>query len=122
MSSRQNGTSKQGQAAVIRTFVRGWVVSKELVRTGEGGAVCRLVVIGEARGPASKPPRVSLYIGEGGELRTDEARRCAFNLVEGDLIQAVGDVGAERAKARRQEVVVSEPVRLRARAAEAGAA
>ena len=36
----------------------------------------------------------------------------------GDLIQAVGDLGPERARALRQEVLVSEPVRLRARAVE----
>lgn len=120
MSQQQSEAQASTPEAVMRTFVRGRLASKELVRTMEGTAICRLVVIGEARGPASSPPRVSLYIGEGGDLREDEARRCASNLGEGDLIQAVGDVGPQRPGARWQEIVVSEPVRLRARKAVAG--
>lgn len=105
---------EQGEA-VMRSFVRGRIASEpEFVRTMEGVGVCRLVVIGQA-GLASSPPRVSLYIRDGeqvedgGEedaspLRPDEAQRCAFHLGEGDLIQAVGNIGPERAKAKGQEV------------------
>jgi hypothetical protein len=115
-----------GSDAVMRSFVRGTVAQKpEYARTTEGGEVCRLVVIGGA-GPASKPARVSLYIRNGAAstegLRSDEAHRCAFGLRAGDVIQAVGDIGPERRRAPRQEVIVSEPVRLRARAAEAAGA
>ena len=114
---------EKAQMAVMRTFVRGRLAGKpEYARTSDGGEVCRLIVIGEAAGPASSPPRASLYIrnGDGASegLRADEARRCAFGLNPGDLIQAVGDLGPERARALRQEVLVSEPVRLRARAVE----
>lgn len=117
MKTEQNAAIEEGQEAVIRTFVRGRVVSAEFASTMEGVGVCRLLVTGTAAGPASNPPRVSLYIKDGGELREDEAKRCAFGLREGDLIQAVGDVGPERPKARRQEILVTEQVRLRARAA-----
>jgi hypothetical protein len=124
MKTEENGAASEMIGdAVMRTFVRGRIASEpEFAQTMEGVGVCRLLVIGEA-GPASRPPRVSLYVRDGGDLRADEAKRCAFNLRPGDLIQAVGDIGAERAKAARQEIVVSEPVRLRARAGgEAGAA
>lgn len=124
MRSTENGAaSGTSGEAVMRTFVRGRIASEpEFAETMEGVGVCRMLVIGEA-GPASRPPRVSLYVRDGGGLRPDEAKRCAFKLRAGDLIQAVGDVGAERPKAPHQEVLVSEPVRLRARAGgEAGAA
>jgi len=96
----------------MRTFARGWLAKKpEFKRSEEGVAVCRLVVIGEAAGPASKPPRVSLY------LRGAEAERCASGLRVGDLIEGVGVLGPERSRAPRQEVLVDERVKLRARAA-----
>ena len=99
---------------VMRTFVRGRIASRAYRRTSEGVGVCRLIVVGTAAGPASKPPRVSLYIRDGGNLRPDEAMRCAHSLADGDLIQAVGDVGGERDGARHQEVIVTEQVRRRA--------
>jgi hypothetical protein len=105
---------------VMRTFVRGRLGKEpEFVRTlGEDATpVCRLLVVGKARGPASRPPRVLLY------LKGAEAERCAFGLHRGDLIQAAGDIGPERPQARHQEVLVSERVKLRARAGgSAGAA
>lgn len=118
------GNAKQAVSGsgeeVMRTFVRGRLgKAPELARTlgEEATAVCRLVVLGRAAGPASRPPKVSLY------LKGAEAERCASGLHPGDLIEAVGDVGPERTKARRQEVLVSEPVKLRARAGgSAGAA
>lgn len=126
MAAQHDRAEENGGEAVMRSFVRGTLAQKpEYARTTEGGEVCRLVVIGEA-GPAGKPPRVSLYIRNGAAraegLRPDEAHRCAFGLRVGDVIQAVGDIGPERRTARRQEVIVSEPVRLRARAAEAAGA
>lgn len=119
----QSGSAAAGQS-VMRTFVRARVARTEFVRTMEGIGVCRMLVIGEAAGPASSPVQVSLYVRDGGgELREDEAKRCAFNLHEGDLIQAVGDLAPKRRRAKLPEVLVSEPVRLRARAAgTAGAA
>ncbi len=100
--------------AILWTFVQGRVSKRDFRETDEGVGVCRLIVVGEAAGPASKPPRVSLYIRDGGDLRPDEARRCAFNLNVGDLIQAVGNVGAERDTALHQEIIVTERVRRRA--------
>jgi len=118
MRTEQNGTDANGgQKIVMRTFVRARIASKpEFRRTSGGVALCIIPVIGEA-GPASRPPRISLHIWDGGGLRPDEAKRCAFNLHPGDVIQAVGRVGGERPKARHQEVVVDEPVKLRERAA-----
>lgn len=107
--------------AVMRSFVRGTLAQKpEYVPLMGGGEVCRMLVLGEAPGPATSPPQVSLYIhsGEAGPqgLRPDEARRCAFGLRPGDMIQAVGDIGPERSRARRQEVLVTERVKLCQRA------
>lgn len=106
----KRGQAQESRRPVIRAFARGWVARKpEFARSMEGVAFCRLLVVGEA-GPASAPPRVSLYV------RGGEAERCAAGLREGDLIEAVGDIGPERPRARRQEVVVSERVKLWARA------
>ena len=129
MSAKHDGApAAVGEATMmLRSLVRGAVAKEpEFVRTAEGAELCRLTVIGEAAGPASRPPRVSLYIrnGEGSPegLRPDEARRCGFNLSAGDVIEAEGDIGPERDGARRQEILVTERVRLRARAAEAAGA
>lgn len=112
MAADQNGAQANGHQPVIRTFARGWLAKPpEFAHSDEGVAVCRLLVIGEAAGPASKPPRVSLY------LRGVEAERCAYGLREGDLIEGVGVLGPERKRAPRQEVLVDERVKLRARAA-----
>ncbi len=111
---RSAPTEAEAPEAVMRTFVRGRITKREYRRSAEGVGVCRLIVVGTPAGPASKPPRVSLYIRDGGDLRADEAHRCAFNLKDGDMIQAVGDVGAERASAAHQEIVVTEQVRRRA--------
>jgi len=62
------------------------------------------------------PLRVTPYIGTGGGLRAGEARRCRDGLAEGDLIEAVGDIGPERRTARSQEIIVSRPVKLWERA------
>lgn len=117
MSAKRVEASNGKADEVMRTFVRGRLGrAPEFARSVDGVGVCRLLVIGKAAGPASSPPRVSLYIKDGGPgLRSDEAVRCGLGLHRGDLVQAVGDVGSERRKARRQEVVVSEPVRLKAR-------
>ncbi len=111
MAADQNGAqAAKGHRPVIRTFARGWLAKPpEFAHSDEGIAVCRLLVIGEAAGPASSPPRVSLY------LRGIEAERCAYGLREGDLIEGVGVLGPERKGALRQEVVVEERVKLRAR-------
>jgi hypothetical protein len=110
----QNGKADE----VMRTFVRGRLGrAPEFARSVDGVGVCRLLVIGQAAGPASSPPRVSLYVRDGAPgLRDDEAVRCGMGLCAGDLIEAVGDIGPERRKARRQEVLVSERVKLRGRA------
>jgi hypothetical protein len=122
MTDKRDEAARTDEDAVMRTFVRGRLAQPpEFARSMGGAAVCRLLVVGKARGPASSPPRVSLYIkdgeGEEGGLRGDEAERCHLGLREGDLIEAVGDVGPERPKARRQEVLVSERVKLWSRAA-----
>lgn len=111
----QNGADRtNGHAAVIRTFARGWLAKPpEFAHSDEGVAVCRLLVIGEAAGPASQPPRVSLY------LRGVEAERCAYGLRQGDLIEGVGVLGPERKRASRQEILVDKRVKLRKRAAAA---
>jgi hypothetical protein len=120
MAQRSETAKTMGEQEVMRTFVRGRLGGDpEFARTmgEEATTVCRMVVVGAARGPASSPPRVALY------LKGAEAERCAFGLHRGDLIEAVGDVGPERPRARLQEVLVSERVRLRARAGgSAGAA
>lgn len=125
MSAKRDEASNGKAEEVMRTFVRGRLGrAPEFARSVDGVGICRLLVIGKAAGPASSPPRVSLYIRDGGPgLRSDEAVRCGLGLQPGDLIEAVGDLGPERRKARRQEVLVSERVRLRERAASgAGAA
>jgi hypothetical protein len=113
MAIKSNGAASGKQHnEVMRVFVRGRLAQKpEFAQTMDGVAICRLLVLGKAAGPASSPPRVSLY------LHGAEAKRCAFGLNEGDLIEGIGDLGPERRKARRQEVVVSERVKLRERAA-----
>lgn len=112
MTAEQNREeAKNGQTPVMRTFARGWLAKPpELAYSDENVAVCRLLVIGQAAGPASSPPRASLY------LRGTEAERCAYGLREDDLIEAVGVLGPERPGARRQEVLVDKRVRLRGRA------
>lgn len=112
MAADQNGAqAANGHQPVIRTFARGWLAKPpEFAHSDEGIAVCRLLVIGEAAGPASQPPRVSLY------LRGVEAERCAYNLREGDLIEGVGVLGPERKSTLRQEVLVDKRVKLRQRA------
>jgi hypothetical protein len=111
----QNGAGRTNEhSAVIRTFARGWLAKPpEFAHSDEGVAVCRLLVIGEAAGPASQPPRVSLY------LRGVEAERCAYRLRQGDLIEGIGVLGPERKRAPRQEILVDKRVKLRKRAAAA---
>jgi hypothetical protein len=117
MSTKRDEAASGEAVKVMRTFVRGHLgQAPEFVRSVDGVGVCRLLVIGKAAGLASSPPRVSLYISDGGPgLRSDEAVRCGLGLHSGDLIEAVGDIGPERPTARRQEVLVSERVKLRAR-------
>ena len=78
-------------------------------RTSAGTPVCRLIVSKDAEGPASSPVLVGLYLK--GEL----ARRCLRGLGVGDLIEAVGDLGPMRERARLPEVLVGD-VKLRERA------
>ncbi len=113
MAADQNGAQAvKPRKPVIRTFARGRLAKPpEFAHSDEGVAVCRLLVIGEAAGPASQPPRVSLYV------RGVEAERCAYGLREGDLIEGVGVLGPERKRAPRQEVLVDKRVKLWARAA-----
>jgi hypothetical protein len=120
--TRTKGQTK-GSGPVLRTFARAPICGisrwKEL---DDGIGVCRITVIGEAPGPASSPPRVTFYVKDGGypedghPLRPDEARRCAAALQVGDVVELIGNVGPERGTAERQEVVVTEPVRLKERA------
>ena len=112
-----------GRVPVMRTFALAPICGisrwKEL---DEGIGVCRITVIGQAPGPASNPPRVTFYVKDGGfpedghPLRGDEARRCAAALHVGDVVELIGNVGPERDTAGRQEVVVTEPVKLKERA------
>jgi hypothetical protein len=116
MRTEDSAQAEDG-ATVKRTSIRARIAREpEFVRTIRGIGICRLMVIGEA-GPASSPPQAFLYIRDGGPLRVDEAVRCGLGLHEGDLIEAVGKVGAMRRKARHQEVIVTERVKLRQRAA-----
>lgn len=108
---------------VLRTFALAPICGisrwKEL---DEGVGVCRITVIGNPPGPASNPPRITFYVKDGGfpedghPLRADEARRCAAALHVGDVVELIGNVGPERSTAERQEVVVTEPVKLKERA------
>ena len=120
--TKANQDTKE-RGAVLRTFARAPICAisrwKEL---DEGIGVCRITVIGEAPGPASGPPRVTFYVKDGGfpedghPLGADEARRCAAALKVGDVVELIGNVGPERGTAERQEVVVTEPVKLKKRA------
>ncbi len=114
MPAGQSGAQAANtQEPVLRTFARGWLTkAPQFGRLSDGVAVCRLLVAGEAAGPASKPPRVSLYV------KGAEAERCARLLV-GSLIEGVGVIGPERDRADRQEILVDEGKRviLRARPA-----
>jgi single-stranded DNA-binding protein len=76
----------------------------EAATTLGGVAVCRLVVVKRAAGPASSPARVGLYLK--GEL----AKRCGAKLHEGDLVEALGELGNRRGKARPRypEVLVED--------------
>jgi hypothetical protein len=111
MAAEQNrAEAPEGKEPVIRTFARGWLGMEPEFKKPDGGvAVCRLLVVGKAAGPASKPPKASLY------LSGKEAERCAAGLNPGDLIEAVGVLG-ERDRAPHQEVLVDGRVKLRARA------
>lgn len=114
MAAQDAADTTNGHTAMMRTFARGWLAKQpEFAHSDEGVAVCRLLVIGEAAGPASQPPRVSLY------LRGVEAERCAYGLRQGDFIEGVGVLGPERKRAPRQEILVDKRVKLRARAAAA---
>ncbi len=109
MTQRQ--TEVQAGDPGVRPF-RGWLgKAPEFKRSDGGVAVCRLVVVGKAAGPASKPPSVGVY------LRGTEAVRCGLGLHEGDLIEGAGVLGSKRKRVSRREVVVEkERVILRARA------
>jgi hypothetical protein len=125
MTERRSETRDgSGRGAVMRTFVRARLACPpEFARTSGGVGVCRLRVVGEPAGPVGSPPRVVLYVGDGEEgIEPGHARRCAEGLHEGDLIEAVGDIGPERETAHSQEIIISEPVKLRRRVAEAVAA
>ncbi|HUC06492.1 MAG TPA: hypothetical protein VMR96_00235 [Solirubrobacterales bacterium] len=115
MAAVQSGAQAANtQEPVLRTFARGWLTkAPQFGRLSDGVAICRLLVAGEAAGPASKPPRVSLYV------KGREAERCADGLLVGDLIEGVGVIGPERERADRQEILVDEDKRviLRARPA-----
>ena len=112
-NGKQAQAAGEGRDAVMRTFVRGRLGrAPEFARTvgEEQTAICRMLVLGRAAGPASSPPKVSLY------LKGAEAKRCALGLRAGDLIEAVGNIGPERAQAHHQEVLVDKQVKLLARA------
>src|SRR4051812_33758562 len=115
-------TRRVMETPIMRTFVRAPISSISRWKEIEDGiGFCRISVIGEAPGPASTPPRVTLYVADGGNaegdnpLRPDEARRCVANLTPGDWIEAVGIVGPERDAADHQEVVVTQRVKLKER-------
>lgn len=110
MAAAQSGA--QVADSGVRPF-RGWLTKAPEFKRSDGGvAVCRLLVVGKAAGPASKPPSVNIY------LQGTEAVRCGLGLHEGDLIQGVGVLGPERKRAPRRELVVKdERVILRARPA-----
>jgi hypothetical protein len=106
--------------AVLRTFAVGPIcaISKwTALQDGSGDGVCRITILGDPPGPASKPPKITFYVKDGGfpdqgyPLRPDEARRCAAGLKVGDRVVLIGNVGPERASADRQEVIVTEEVK-----------
>jgi hypothetical protein len=107
----QQLTGVRAAGSGVRPF-RGWLTkAPEFKRSGRGVAVFRLLVVGKAAGPASKPPSVNVY------LSGTEAVRCGLGLHEGDLIEGVGALKPQRKRASRREVVVKEErVILRARA------
>jgi hypothetical protein len=118
--------NKQAQSRmvdpVLRTFARAPISSiSRWTELEDGIGFCRISVIGEAPGPASNPPRVTFYVMDGGDpgqgdpLRPDEAKRCAANLKAGDWVELIGKVGPERDRADHQEVIVTEPVKLKER-------
>ncbi|HVX32144.1 MAG TPA: hypothetical protein VHA80_03305 [Solirubrobacterales bacterium] len=118
-ASRQ--TKERGP--VLRTFALAPICGISRWRELDDGiGVCRITVIGNPPGPASSPPKITFYVKDGGypeagrPLRADEAKRCAAALHVGDVVELIGDVGPERDRARRQEVVVTEPVKLKERA------
>jgi hypothetical protein len=89
----------------------------EATTTMDGVTVCRLIVVKRAAGPASSPTRVGLY------LKGALAKRCRGGLHDGDLIEAVGELGNRRpastARPGYPEVVVADQpdaVKLYARA------
>lgn len=86
----------------------------ETTTTQGGTTVCRMVVVKKADGHASSPVEVGLY------AKGDLAARCGSKLGEGDLIEAFGPLGRQRARARRPELV-TEDVKLWERAEGSGA-
>jgi hypothetical protein len=85
----------------------------EVASTTSGVAVCRLVVVKKAAGPASSPVRIGLYVK--GEL----AKRCG-RLGEGDLIAALGELGGQRRAAVRYPELLAQDVKLYERAGGGG--
>lgn len=76
----------------------------EATRTLSGTTICRMFVSKQARGPASSPTRVGLY------LRGELAERCRDGLHEGDLITALGELAERRGSdaPRFPEVLVED--------------
>jgi hypothetical protein len=75
-------SEKQSEAMECR-FVGRLGCEPEAQTRGDGAMVCRLVLTSEAKGPASSPPRVGVYITGG------LARRCRNGLHEGDLVEVL---------------------------------
>lgn len=117
--TREPIQAKPRPETMIRTFVRATITKMKWDKSKSGVGICRITVADEPAGPASRPARVTLYIRDGGDperwgaLRPDESRRCRDGLRIGDVIEAVGILGPEREAAERQEVIVTEEVRLR---------
>jgi hypothetical protein len=101
----------------ITTLIQGEITKIEQEKKGRFG-VCRITVLAEATGRATSPPMIVLYVRDGGEpdagytLRADESRRCKEGLGVGDVIRVEGRVAVSRQKARAQEVIVTEQVKL----------
>jgi hypothetical protein len=122
----ENTKSEQetkGRVPVLQTFALAPISSiTGSAELDDGVGVCRITVIADPPGPASNPPRTTFYVKDGGfpedghPLRPDEARRCAAGLNVGDWVELIGNVGPERYTAVRQEVIVTEPVKLKERA------